>query len=137
MKRLGRALFFFGAGSIVLYFIDMQFILLAWIDLFPPAAAWAIRIGLAVVGGVLWLIGKPEIAVATPMPTPTPAPAPAPATELRRWTHRPTGSFTDARLVSSDAEHVLLERTDGQRARIRREELAAADQSYLAQFGPG
>ena len=60
MKRVGGIMFFFGIGSIVLYFLNMQFILLAWIDLFGETAAWAIRIGLAVVGGILWLKGRSE-----------------------------------------------------------------------------
>lgn len=58
MKKVGGFMFFFGIGSIVLYFLNMQFILLAWIDLFGEPVAWAIRIGLAVVGGILWLTGK-------------------------------------------------------------------------------
>ena len=58
MKRIGGVMFFFGVGSIVLYYLNMQFILLAWIDLLGQTGAWAVRIGLAVVGGVLWLVGR-------------------------------------------------------------------------------
>ena len=58
MQKLGGYLFFFGLGSIVLHFINMQFILLVWIDLWGENVAWAIRIGMTVVGGVLWLIGS-------------------------------------------------------------------------------
>lgn len=58
MQGLGGNLFFFGAGSIVLYLINMQFIILAWIDLWGPTVGWAIRIGLTVVGGALWLLGR-------------------------------------------------------------------------------
>lgn len=58
MQRLGGNLFFFGVGSAVLHLIHMQFIILAWIDLWGPTVGWAIRITLAVVGGMLWLIGR-------------------------------------------------------------------------------
>ncbi len=57
MKSLGGYLFFFGVGSIVLYFLQMEFILLAWVDMWGPTIGWSIRIGMAVVGGLLWLVG--------------------------------------------------------------------------------
>jgi hypothetical protein len=60
MKRLGGNLFFFGIGSIVLHFLNMQFILLAWIDTWGEGIGWGIRIGLSVVGGLMWLMGKNE-----------------------------------------------------------------------------
>jgi hypothetical protein len=63
MKSLGGNLFFFGVGAIVLYFVQMQFILLAWIDMWGPSVGWAIRIGLVVIGGALWLIGNKKDAV--------------------------------------------------------------------------
>jgi hypothetical protein len=63
MKRLGGTFFFFGVGSTVLYFLNMEFVLLAWIDLWGAQVGWAIRIALAVVGGAMWLMGKePEAA---------------------------------------------------------------------------
>jgi hypothetical protein len=62
MKSLGGNMFFFGAGSILLHLIGMQFIILAWIDLWGPAVAWSIRIGLTAVGGLLWLFSdKPAL----------------------------------------------------------------------------
>ena len=60
MKSIGGYMFFFGVGSVVLYFLHMQFILLSWIDMWGETPGWAIRIGLAVVGGVLWLIGHKQ-----------------------------------------------------------------------------
>ena len=33
MKSLGGTMFFFGVGSAVLYFMNMEFIILAWIDI--------------------------------------------------------------------------------------------------------
>lgn len=53
-------MFFFGVGSIILYFLNMQFIILTWIDLWGPTVGWAIRGALAAVGGVLWLVGAKQ-----------------------------------------------------------------------------
>ncbi len=64
MKKLGGTLFFFGAGSIVLYFLHMEFIILAWIDHWGPAVGWGIRISMAAIGGLLWLFGPKEAAEA-------------------------------------------------------------------------
>lgn len=58
MKSLGGYMFFFGVGSIALYFMNMEFIILAWIDSWGPTAGWAIRIALSVVGGIMWLLGN-------------------------------------------------------------------------------
>jgi hypothetical protein len=58
MKKWGGYMFFFGIGSIILQFVGMEFIILAWIDFWGPVVGWIIRIGLAVGGAVLWLIGK-------------------------------------------------------------------------------
>ncbi len=60
MKKIGGTIFFFGAGSIVLYFVHMEFIILSWIDMWGPLVGWIIRGVLLVVGGVLWLIGRPD-----------------------------------------------------------------------------
>jgi hypothetical protein len=78
MKKWGGYMFFFGVGSIVLSFIGMQFILLAWIDMWGPAVGWAIRIALTVVGAALWLAGRArEKETIAPPPGPLP---PAPGT---------------------------------------------------------
>lgn len=58
MKQLGSTLFFFGAGSTVLNFLDREFTILAWIDMWGPAIGWTIRGALIVAGGVLWTVGK-------------------------------------------------------------------------------
>jgi hypothetical protein len=63
MKSLGGNLFFFGVGAIVLYFLQMEFIVLAWIDMWGPTVGWSIRIGLVVVGGALWLMGNKKESV--------------------------------------------------------------------------
>ncbi len=58
MKKWGGYLFFFGVGSIVLSFMDMEFILLTWIDNWGEGIGWSIRIGLALVGGAMWLLDR-------------------------------------------------------------------------------
>ena len=60
MKKLGGTLFFFGVGSTVLYFLGMQFIILAWIDLWGSTIGWMIRGALIIAGAILWLIGRKE-----------------------------------------------------------------------------
>lgn len=65
MKSIGGYLFFFGIGSIVLGFLNMQFIILSWIDTWGETTGWAIRIGMIVVGGVLWLLGRKQQEAAT------------------------------------------------------------------------
>jgi hypothetical protein len=60
MKKFGGTLFFFGVGSIVLYFFNMQFIILAWIDLWGPTIGWVIRGALTIVGAILWFLGRNE-----------------------------------------------------------------------------
>jgi hypothetical protein len=55
LKSLGGYLFFFGAGSIALDFVEMQFVLMSWIDNWGPTVGWSIRIGMAVAGAAIWL----------------------------------------------------------------------------------
>lgn len=56
MKSAANALLFFGIGSIVLKFIGMQFIILAWIDMWGDTVGWAIRGVMIVTGAVLFLV---------------------------------------------------------------------------------
>jgi len=60
MKSIGGLMVLFGAGSIVLGFIGMEFTLLMWIDNWGPTVGWAIRGVLIVVGAVLWVMGPDE-----------------------------------------------------------------------------
>lgn len=60
MKSLGSALFIFGVGSFLLHFINMEFILLSWVDNWGTTTGNGIRIGMIVVGALMWLFGKPE-----------------------------------------------------------------------------
>jgi hypothetical protein len=58
MKSLGGLLLLFGVGSIVLKMIDRQFIIMSWMDSWGESTGWAIKIGMSVVGGGLWLMGQ-------------------------------------------------------------------------------
>lgn len=60
MKDLGGLLAFFGIGSIVLYFLEMEFVVLSWIDTWGTGIGWTIRIAMAVIGGAMWLFGAPS-----------------------------------------------------------------------------
>lgn len=51
-------LFLFGVGSIVLHFLNMEFVILSWIDNWGPNVSWIIRGALAGVGGILLLVGS-------------------------------------------------------------------------------
>jgi hypothetical protein len=58
LKSIGGYMFFFGVGSVILSFFDMQFVLLSWIDAWGTTTGWAIRAGLTVVGGALWMFSS-------------------------------------------------------------------------------
>jgi hypothetical protein len=67
MKTIGGYMFFFGIGSIILNYMEREFIVLSWIDNWGPNVGWGIRIGLSVVGAGLWLYGRSQAsAEATP-----------------------------------------------------------------------
>ena len=60
LKSLGSTMFIFGIGSILLNLIHVEFLLLMWVDLWGPEIGWgdsywAIRIGMIVVGALLWI----------------------------------------------------------------------------------
>lgn len=50
---------FFGLFAIVLDFFDRVPTILMWIYSWGDTAAWAIKIGLVVLGAVLFFVGKP------------------------------------------------------------------------------
>ncbi len=58
MQKIGMYLMIFGVGSIVLSFLNMNFRLLMWIDLWGETVGWAIRIGVIALGAVLFFMGK-------------------------------------------------------------------------------
>lgn len=56
MGGLAKFLVVMGAGSILLNLFGFEFKILMWIDLWGPGVGWAIRIGMIVVGIVLWVL---------------------------------------------------------------------------------
>ncbi|QDT38530.1 hypothetical protein [Stratiformator vulcanicus] len=57
MAKLGGTLLLFGIGSMILNLLGLEFILLMWVDLWGPTIGWGIRIGMAVVGLILVVVG--------------------------------------------------------------------------------
>ena len=60
MQGFGGLLVLLGAGSFVLHFINMEFTLVSWVDNWGPAVGNAIRIGMIVVGAIVWFLGRPK-----------------------------------------------------------------------------
>jgi len=58
MQGIGSLMVLLGAGSFVLDFLDMEFILLGWVNNWGVGVGYGIRIALIVVGAVLWYLGK-------------------------------------------------------------------------------
>ena len=57
MKKIGGYMVFFGLFAIVLNFVDRVPTILMWIYEWGETPAWAIKIGLIVIGAVLYLMG--------------------------------------------------------------------------------
>ena len=62
MQSLGGFLVLMGAGSFVLHLINMEFILVSWVDNWGTGVGNGIRIAMIVVGGILWLLGRQQAA---------------------------------------------------------------------------
>lgn len=60
MKSIGGLMVFLGAGSFVMNMLGREFILIAWIDNWGTTAGTAIRIGMVVVGAVVWFMGHQQ-----------------------------------------------------------------------------
>lgn len=58
MKKIGSLMVFFGFFAIVLDFVNAVPRILAWIYNWGEGIAWAIKIGLIVIGAFLWLAGS-------------------------------------------------------------------------------
>lgn len=56
LSSIGAILAIFGLMSIILYFLDYNLRLLIWIDNWGETVGWIIRIGLIVVGAVLFFL---------------------------------------------------------------------------------
>ena len=55
MRFAGGLMVFLGIASFILHFMGTELTMLAWIDTWGSSAAHAIRVGLIVIGAVLWL----------------------------------------------------------------------------------
>ncbi len=68
MQKWGGWLAFIGAGSFVMHMLNMEFIVISWIDNWGIGIGNGIRIAMVVVGGIMWFIGKQQAdkAVAPP-----------------------------------------------------------------------
>ena len=60
MRTIGMYMALAGIISIVLLFLERNLTILMWIDMWGETVGWAIRIGLIVVGGALFLLGPQE-----------------------------------------------------------------------------
>jgi hypothetical protein len=58
MKSIGSLMFILGVLAIVMYYLDRVPRLLIWIYNWGEGAAWAIKIGLVVVGAGLYILGS-------------------------------------------------------------------------------
>jgi len=58
MKQIGSTMALLGIAAIVLNFLNMVPRLLMWIYSWGETTAWAIKIGLIVVGAILFFVGK-------------------------------------------------------------------------------
>jgi hypothetical protein len=54
MQGIGSLLFLGGVISSVLYFVNMELLVLAWIDNWGATTGWIIRGAMIVVGALLW-----------------------------------------------------------------------------------
>lgn len=58
MKAIGALLVLFGAASFVLVMMERHISAFSWIDNWGTSTGMAIRIGLIVIGAVLWFVGN-------------------------------------------------------------------------------
>lgn len=61
MKKIGSTLVIVGVLAIVLNFVNMVPSVLMWIYSWGETTAWGIKIGVVVLGALLWFFGKNEI----------------------------------------------------------------------------
>lgn len=60
MKSIGSFMFIIGLASTIFHFLDRELIILTWINNWGETVGWVIRGALMVIGGGLWLTGKPD-----------------------------------------------------------------------------
>lgn len=62
MQGFGGLLVLLGAGSFVLHYINMEFMLVSWVDNWGTGVGNGIRIAMIVVGAILWFMGRQQTA---------------------------------------------------------------------------
>jgi len=62
MKKIGSYMAIFGVLAIGLPYFNLQLRFLSWIDMWGETVAWAIKIGLIVIGAVLFFMGSKQAA---------------------------------------------------------------------------
>ena len=60
MQGIGGLLVLLGAGSFLLPYFGLQFILVSWIDNWGIGVGNGIRIAMIVVGVILWFMGRQQ-----------------------------------------------------------------------------
>jgi hypothetical protein len=60
MRKIGSSMFILGLLAIVLNFANMVPRLLMWIYSWGEGVAWAIKIGLVILGAILYFMGTDE-----------------------------------------------------------------------------
>lgn len=58
MQGIGSLLVLLGAGSFVLHYFDMDFMLVSWVDNWGPGVGNGIRVAMIVAGAALWFFGR-------------------------------------------------------------------------------
>lgn len=60
MGRFGRFLLFMGLGSFLLHLVNMEFILVSWVDNWGTGTGNMIRVLMILAGGAMWYFGSRE-----------------------------------------------------------------------------
>ncbi|HYE63823.1 MAG TPA: hypothetical protein VD997_17665 [Phycisphaerales bacterium] len=60
MRSWGIWFIIMGAGSFLLHYINMEFILLSWVDLWGATIGNVIRVGFIALGIVMVALGRPD-----------------------------------------------------------------------------
>jgi hypothetical protein len=66
MQSIGGLLVLLGAGSFVLRLVNIDFLLVSWVDNWGAGIGNGIRIAMIVVGGIIWYLGRQGASQETP-----------------------------------------------------------------------
>ncbi len=59
MRKIGVYAMIIGLALIILPYIGLTIRFLGWIDELEPAVAWSIKLGLILVGAIMFFMGRP------------------------------------------------------------------------------